>query len=117
TVIPCFVLGTIILLIKKGTAHHKKLGKIYMVLMTFTAAVTLFMPAEVGPRIYNHFGWIHSLSFLTIFVVPYSYLSIKNGRVSSHKRSMILLYVGAILIAGGFTFYPGRYLYSIFFGG
>ena len=28
---------------------------------------------------------------------------------------MILLYVGAIIIAGGFTFTPGRYLYHLFF--
>lgn len=116
TVIPCFVIGTMLLLIKKGTKIHIGFGRIYMILMLLTALVTLFMPAEVGPRVMNHFGWIHSLSFLTIYTVPAAYLAIKKGNVKSHKRKMILLYFGAILIAGVFTFTPGRYLYKVFFG-
>jgi len=87
-----------------------------MVLMLFTASVTLFMPADVGPRIFNHFGWIHSFSFLTIYTIPTAYLAIKRGDVKSHKRKMILLYFGAIIIAGGFTFMPGRYLHGFLFG-
>lgn len=116
TVVPCFIIGTILLLIKKGTPTHKNFGRIYMILMLITAGITLFMPAEVGPRILNHFGWIHSFSFLAIYTVPTAYLAIKKGNVKSHKRKMILLYFGAIIIAGGFTFTPGRYLYHLFFG-
>lgn len=115
TVIPCFIIGTILLLIKKGTRIHVNLGRIYMVLMLFTATVTLFMSAQVGPSIFNHFGWIHCFSFLTIYTVPTAYWAIKRGDVKAHKRKMILLYFGAILIAGGFTFVPGRYLYHLFF--
>ena len=116
TVVPCFVIGTVLLLIKKGTPTHKNFGRIYMILMLITAGITLFMPAEVGPRILNHFGWIHSFSFLAIYTVPTAYLAIKKGNVKSHKRKMVLLYFGAIIIAGGFTFTPGRYLYHLFFG-
>lgn len=115
TVIPCFIIGTILLLIKKGTKTHITFGRIYMVLMMITAIITLFMPAEVGPRIFNHFGWIHSFSFLTIYTVPTAYWAIKKGNVKAHKRKMILLYFGAIIIAGGFTFFPGRYLNDLFF--
>lgn len=116
TVVPCFVIGTVLLLIKKGTAIHKNMGRVYMVLMLFTATVTLFMPAQVGPKILNHFGWIHSFSFLTLYTIPAAYFAIKRGDVKSHKRAMVLLYFGAIIIAGGFTFVPGRYLYQLFFG-
>tara|TARA_R110001606_G_scaffold35699_1_gene103428 strand:- start:140 stop:523 length:384 start_codon:yes stop_codon:yes gene_type:complete len=115
TVIPCFFIGTILLLIKKGTKIHKNFGRVYMVLMMITATVTLFMPAEVGPTIFNHFGWIHSFSFLTIYTVPTAYIAIKKGNVKAHKRKMILLYFGAIIIAGGFTFVPGRYLHELLF--
>ena len=116
TVVPCFFIGGILLIIKKGTTIHKTLGRFYMILMLFTASVTLFMPAEVGPTIFNHFGFIHSFSFLTIYTVPTAYWAIKNGNIKAHKRKMILLYFGAIIIAGGFTFTPGRYLYTLFFG-
>ena len=116
TVIPCFIIGTMLILIKKGNRFHRQFGRIYMILMLITAVVTLFMPVQVGPRILNHFGWIHSFSFLTIYTVPTAYLAIKNGNIKSHKRKMILLYFGAIVVAGGFTFFPGRYLYELFFG-
>jgi uncharacterized membrane protein len=86
-----------------------------MILMLFTAFVTLFMSAQVGPTLWNHFGWIHLFSFLTIYTVPTAYLAIKRKDVKVHKRKMILLYFGAIIIAGAFTFSPGRYLHSVFF--
>ena len=115
TVIPCFIIGTVLLLIKKGTKIHKNFGRVYMVLMLITATITLFMKADVGPTIFNHFGWIHSFSFLTLYTVPTAYLAIKKGNVKVHKRKMILLYFGAIIIAGGFTFVPGRYLHELLF--
>jgi uncharacterized membrane protein len=116
TVVPCFIIGTILLLIKKGTSIHRNFGRIYMILMMITAIITLFMPAIVGPRFLNHLGYIHLFSFLTIYTVPTAYLAIKKGDIKSHKRKMIVLYFGAIIIAGGFTFFPGRYLYEMFFG-
>jgi uncharacterized membrane protein len=116
TVVPCVFIGAVLLIIKKGTTIHKKFGRIYMILMLFTAIVTLFMPAKVGSTLLNHFGWIHLFSFLTIWTVPTAYIAIKKGNVKAHKRKMILLYFGAIIIAGAFTFTPGRYLHEVFFG-
>ena len=116
TVVPCIFLGAYVLLTKKGTALHRFLGKIYMVLMLITGLITLFMPALVGPQFLGHFGWIHLFSFLTIYTVPTAYTAIRKGNVRAHKRKMVLLYIGAILIAGGFTFAPGRYLNELFFG-
>lgn len=116
TVVPCVFIGGFLLIIKKGTGIHKRLGSIYMILMLFTAIVTLFMPAYVGGRILNHFGWIHLFSFLTIWTVPTAYIAIKRGNIKAHKRKMILLYFGALIIAGAFTLMPGRYLHEVFFG-
>lgn len=116
TVIPCFIIGTVLLIIKKGTKTHKNFGRIYMILMLITAVITLFMPSQIGPTFLNHFGYIHLFSILTIYTVPAAYLAIKKGNVKSHKRKMIILYFGAIIIAGAFTFMPGRYLHHIFFG-
>jgi len=116
SVVPCFFIGTLLLLIKKGTKTHIYFGRIYMILMLFTAIVTLFMKAQIGPKFLNHFGWIHLFSFLTIWTVPTAYIAIKKGNVKAHKRKMILLYFGALVIAGGFTFVPGRYMYELFFG-
>jgi uncharacterized membrane protein len=84
--------------------------------MAITAVVSLFMPAMVGPQFLGHFGWIHLFSFLTLWSVPTAYIAIRKGQVKKHKIKMILLYIGALMIAGGFTFMPGRYMYEVFFG-
>lgn len=115
TVVPCFFIGTILLLIKKGTNFHIIAGRVYMVLMLFTGIITLFMEAKVGPLFLNHFGYLHLLSLLTIWTVPKAYFAIKKGNIKSHKRAMLSLYFGGLIIAGGFTFFPGRYLYNLFF--
>lgn len=49
TVIPAFVLGSYLMLNRKGTSFHKSLGKLYLLLMLITAIVSLFMSAEIGP--------------------------------------------------------------------
>ena len=112
TVFPAFLIGTFLLINRKGTPAHKLLGKAYMSLMLFTAIVTLFMSAELGPTIFNHFGFIHLFSFLVLYSVPAAYIAVKNGNIKRHRENMIGLYVGGILIAGGFTLAPGRLIYS-----
>ena len=86
-----------------------------MILMLITALATLFMKAEVGPVLIGHFGYVHLFSLLVLYAVPSAYIAVRKGNIAKHKRSMMLLYVGAILIAGGFTFTPGRMMYDWFF--
>ena len=116
TVIPAFAIGAFQLFRRKGTPTHKLLGKIYMVLMLATGLITLAMPAEVGPRFLEHFGFIHAFSFLTLYSVPTAYFAIRRGDVKTHRANMIGLYVGGILIAGSFAFSPGRMLHEWLFG-
>jgi uncharacterized membrane protein len=115
TIIPAFVIGTSLLLMKKGTPLHKLLGKIYMPLMLVTAVVTLFMPAHVGPRLAGHFGFIHLFSILVLYSVPAAYLYARQGNILKHRREMIGLYIGGLLIAGAFTLMPGRMLNEMLF--
>lgn len=115
TVLPAFVIGAFQLLRRKGTPTHKLLGKIYMLLMLATGLITLAMPAEVGPRVLGHFGFIHAFSFLTLYNVPAAYLAARRGRIKSHRANMIGLYVGGIIIAGSFAFAPGRMLHEWLF--
>jgi len=116
TVLVAFVLGTIVLLMKKGTRTHKKTGRVYMVLMFFSASVSLFLEARVGPQFLDHFGWIHLLSFVTLYTVPTSINHARKQRIKSHQRGMLILYFAGIIVAGIFTFAPGRYLHELFFG-
>lgn len=116
TVIPCVFIGAYLLLFSKGTKWHRSLGKYYMISMMVTAIVSLFMPAMVGPQFFGHFGYIHLFSLLTLWSVPTAYIAVRKGQIKKHKIKMVLLYIGALMIAGGFTFVPGRFMYEVFFG-
>lgn len=112
TVLPCFLIGAWLLVRRKGTPVHKRLGRAYAVLILFTALVTLPMPAAVGPRLLNHFGFIHLFSLLVLFSVPAALYSIRRGNVAAHRGHMVGVYVGGILIAGTFALMPGRLLHG-----
>jgi uncharacterized membrane protein len=115
TIVPAFLIGTYLLARTKGTPKHKILGKTYMVLMLVTATITLFMPAQVGPRVVGHLGFIHLFSLLVFYSVPTAFINARRGDVKGHRSAMIGLYVGGLLIAGSFAFMPGRLLHSWLF--
>jgi len=115
TVLPAAFIGGYLLLSRKGTPVHRGLGKAYMLLMLVTALITLVMPATVGPQFLGHFGWIHIFSVVVLISVPRAFIAIRNGNRRSHQINMVMTYVGAIVIAGGFTLAPDRYLHDVLF--
>ena len=117
TVVPAFVIGTFLLLTRKGTPRHKALGKIYMSLMLLTALITFFMPAHLSPPLIGHFGFNHALSVMVMIGVPTAYISIRHGNVAVHRGAMISMYIGGLLIAGSLAFRPGRMLNEWLFQG
>jgi uncharacterized membrane protein len=115
TVLPAFAIGTYMMIVRKGNALHRAFGKTFMVLMLVTAAITLLMPAAAGPTLLGHFGFIHLFSVLTVVSVPRAYFAARRHDVRTHKYNMIGLYVGGLIIAGGFAFMPGRLLHTWLF--
>ena len=116
TVTPCIFIGFCLIYIsRKGSNLHELFGKTYLALMFIQASISLFMEAKVGPQFLKHFGWIHLLSIITIATIPYSLYAIKKGFIKSHSRSMIILFWSGLIIAGGFTLVPGRYLNEVLF--
>lgn len=115
TVLSAFVIGTFLLAMRKGTPRHKALGRVYLALMAVTGVTTLFMPAQVGPSLLGHFGFIHLFSLLTLYNVPVSYLAARRGDIKTHRGNMVGLYVGGILIAGALALTPGRALHAWLF--
>ena len=115
TVLPAFLIGTYLLLVRKGTSRHRSLGKVYMSLMVLTALITLFMPANLGPRIIGNFGFNHALSVMVFVGVPTAYIGIRKGNLALHRGAMISMYVGGLLIAGSLAFRPGRLLHEWLF--
>jgi len=115
TVVPAFAIGLVIFAMKKGTPYHKQLGRFYVLLMLFTAVITLFMPAHVGPVFLNHFGYIHLLSLLVLVCLPLAVWAARKGDMLTHKLNMLGVFIGGILIAGTLALMPGRLLHGWLF--
>ena len=115
TIAPCFLMGIWLLLRPKGTPIHKLLGKIYVVLISFSSVVAAAMPAAAGPRLWNHFGIIHLFCVAVFISIPYAIWAIKRGNVRGHAYTMRGLFLGGVIIAGALALGPGRLLHSWLF--
>ena len=108
-----FGLGVVQLLAPKGTIPHRALGWVWAALMMLVAGSSMFIHLA---RTWGPFSPIHLLSVYTLIQVPLAVLAARYHRINAHRLSMIWLFIGALVIAGGFTFYPGRIMHQVVFG-
>ena len=117
TVVPAFLIGTFqIFLSRKGAPLHRALGYLYLVLMSITAITTLFVHQLMPQSPFWGLSPIHLLVPLTLFGVVGALRGAWTHDIAMHKRSMIALYIGGMLIAGTLTFLPGRIMHAVAFG-
>src|SRR5215831_12033653 len=103
TVVPAFFLGTWqIFFSRKGAPRHRKLGYVYLGLMTVTAITALFIHQIPAIDIVYGFGPIHIFSIVTLSGVVGALRGAWTHNIKLHKRSMLGVYIGGLLIAGSF---------------
>lgn len=112
TVVPAIPLGLYIFLTRKGGARHKLLGKVWLSLMGTTAIATFFI-RNVGD---GGLSWLHIFSVLTLIGIPKAILTARRREIAKHKAHLLQLFIGALLIAGGASFLPGRTMWRWAFG-
>jgi len=108
-----FALGAVQLAAPKGTLPHRTLGWIWVVLMIVVAA-TSFWIHEL--RLWGPWSPIHLLAIFTLVMLPLAVFHARRHRVVSHRNAMISIFTGALVIAGLFTFLPGRIMHAVAFG-
>jgi uncharacterized membrane protein len=109
-----FVLGIVQLAAPKGTLPHRTLGYTWVGLMLLVAASSF---AIHGRGQWAGFSPIHLLSILVLVLTPLAVLAARRHHVNRHRRAMIGLFAGALIIAGAFTLLPGRIMHRVVFGG
>jgi uncharacterized membrane protein len=112
TVVPAALLGPWMFLAAKGTQTHRLLGKVWLGLMVAAAVSSFFI------HTINLFLGFSPIHFLSVFVLYSSYKAIRAAqrhRIREHKINVVSMYVGGIIVAGGFTFLPGRTMHEIAF--
>jgi uncharacterized membrane protein len=108
-----FVLGLVQLAAPKGTLPHRTLGGIWVAIM-FVVAISSFFIHQL--RIWGPWSPIHLLSIFTLVMLPLGVWRAHNHQVQRHRWIMISLFFGALVIAGLFTFVPGRIMHAVVFG-
>jgi uncharacterized membrane protein len=111
--ITAFVLGVVQFAGPKGTLPHRTLGWIWVGLM-LTVAISSLWIHQI--RLWGPWSPIHLLSIFTLSMLPFGVWMAHRHRVAEHRRIMILMFSGALVIAGLFTLLPGRIMHSVVFG-
>ena len=114
TVVPAAVIGAYVLMTRKGTPVHKFLGRIWVALMIATSVSTFFIHTI---NLFFGFSPIHFLSAWVIFATIMAIVEARRGNYTAHRQFMVGTYVGGIVLAGLFTFVPGRIMNQVVLGG
>ena len=108
-----FVLGLVQFTAPKGTLPHRTIGWIWVALMALVAGSSFWIHQI---RLLGPFSPIHLLSIFTLAMLPFGVWFAHRHRVADHRRVMVLMFSGALVIAGLFTLLPGRIMHTVVFG-
>lgn len=108
-----FFLGLLQVVGPKGRMVHRVLGWIWVVLMAIVA-VSAFFIHEL--RVWGDWSPIHLLAVVVLVALPIGVMAARRHDVNRHRRTMLGLFLGALVIAGAFTFAPGRLMHALVFG-
>lgn len=118
TILLATLLTPVMLLRRKGDGRHRKLGYVWVGAMLLTAVTSLFfntgVPGSLGVFSGN-FSPIHLLSVWVLVQVPQIARRARRHDRAGHEAMVRGMVIGALLIAGFFTFPFNRMLGSWLF--
>src|SRR5204862_7536981 len=99
TIVPAFVLGIwLIVFSRKGSRWHRKIGVIYLTLMTATALISFFIHIRAPQSRFFGFSPTHLFIPFTLFMVYRAIATVRAGNIKGHAVAMRGLFVGALVI-------------------
>jgi uncharacterized membrane protein len=109
-----FLLGAVVLFRRKGDRLHRIGGRLWVALMLVVALSSFFIHTI---RLWGIWSPIHLLSLFTILSLAGGVWMIRRRNVQAHRRIMQGTFGGALVVAGIFTFAPGRIMHEVLFTG
>jgi uncharacterized membrane protein len=106
TISVALLLTPVMLLRPRGDQPHRYLGRIWVAAMLATALGSFFVTQAAN----GQWSVIHILSVWVSIQVPIIYWSARTHRITLHRRLIRGMVLGALLIAGFFTFPFNRQL-------
>ncbi|NWG92288.1 MAG: DUF2306 domain-containing protein [Parvularculaceae bacterium] len=115
------ILGLVQFAAPKGTASHRTLGAVFMLLMAVVAGSTLWMTHPVGPDdpFWARYSPIHLFTLLTFFgLFSATIILVRGGPgLKRHAAPLGGVFIGGLIVAGVLAFLPGRIMHQVAFGG
>ncbi len=110
-----FALGVVQLAAPKGTLPHRTIGWVWVLLLLAISFSSFFIHGR-SYRLWRTWSPIHILSVLTPLLLIAGAVAARRHNVRGHAVTMISIFAGALVIAGLFTFVPGRIMHQVVFG-
>lgn len=111
------LLGAWQFVMKKGTRQHRLLGRIWVGMMAVICISSFWIKEVMPSSIFFGYSPIHLLSLFVLFQISMGVYFARRGNIEGHQKTMTYTYLGGLIIAGAFTFYPGRLLFRVFLAG
>ncbi len=108
-----FALGLVQFAAPKGTLPHRTLGWFWVLLMLGVSLSSFWIHTI---RLWGPWSPIHLISIFTLVMLVVGVTAARRHVVARHRKTMIWTFCGALVIAGIFTFVPGRIMHHVVFG-
>ena len=105
------VIGAMLMLMRKGVTFHRRAGWLWVAAMSIVAGSSIFITGVNGDR----WSFIHMITGWTLISLPLAVIAARRHDVKQHRRFMMGMFYGGLIIAGGLTFIPGRTMWNVFF--
>jgi uncharacterized membrane protein len=112
TITVALALTPVMLLRPRGDRLHRRLGWVWVTAMILTALITFTIRHTNN----GNFSLIHILSAWTLIQVPVIAWTARTHNIKRHRRGVRAMVLGALLVAGSFTFPFNRLLGHWLFG-
>ncbi len=100
TIMLALALTPVMLLRRKGDTRHRALGYVWVAAMIGTALISFAIRNSNS----GQFSLIHIISVFTLIQVPLIVIRARQHDMVRHRRAVRGMVIGALLIAGFFTF-------------
>ncbi len=105
------VIGAMLMLMRKGVTFHRRAGWLWVSAMSIVAGSSIFITGVNG----DHWSFIHMITGWTLIALPLAVIAARRHDVKQHRRFMMGMFYGGLIVAGGLTFIPGRTMWNVFF--
>jgi uncharacterized membrane protein len=110
TAMAAFALDVVQLSGPKGAVAHRNFGWAWVVLMLVIYISAFWL------RLRGSWSPFQLLAIFTLIMLPIGVLHARRHRVVHHRYFMMSIFRDALLIAGLFTFFPGRMMRAVTVG-